>query len=492
MDLNQYAQEAEALLTELVAELYRHSAGLKEELEISAIYEAHQDLFAPDAVRALLARRDSPEARHLAEFAASGFIEHALRETTEQIATDEARATVAWGDGSVPWRQASVLIANEPDLARRHALEERTVAVTARLDPQRASRLQRMHELAVDLGFAGYAEMCDELGALHLDWLAPAMRELLDCTAAPHEAALFARLDAARIPHGAATTGDWNFLRRALEFDPLFPKDDLLPALDRTLRGLGIDLTQQENLHLDIEERPLKSPRAFCAPVRIPEEVWLVIRPHGGHDDYGAILHEAGHAEHFTHVDPALPFADRYLGDNSVTEAFAFLFGNLQHNRAWLREVMGAANEVMGAANVDRYLRLTHFSEVFMLRRYAAKLHYELELHRAPEPQALAPRYAELLSDALNVRVWPENALFDVDDGMYVACYLRAWIFEVQLRRALTDRFGDRWFVTPSAGDFLTDLWRLGQKHSADELAQKLGYDGLDAGPLIEELTEGV
>jgi hypothetical protein len=485
MHLSQYAGEAEALLTELVAELYRHSAGLKEELEISAIYEAHQDLFAPDMVRALLARRDASEDRHLAEFAASGFIEHELREITEQIATEEARATVRWDDDDVPWRQASVLIANEPDLARRHALEKRTVAITARLDPQRASRLRRMHELAVALGFAGYAEMCDELGALHLDWLAPAMRELLDRTAALHEAALSARLDAARIPRRAATTGDWNFLRRALEFDPLFPKDDLLPALDRTLHGLGIDLTQQANLHLDIEERPLKSPRAFCAPVRIPEEVWLVIRPRGGHDDYGAILHEAGHAEHFTHVDPDLPFADRYLGDNSVTEAFAFLFGNLQRNRTWLREVMDATD-------VDRYLRLTHFSEVFMLRRYAAKLHYELELHAAPDPQALAPRYSDLLSDVLQVRVWPENALFDVDDGMYVACYLRAWIFEVQLRRALTDQFGDRWFVTSSAGDFLTDLWRLGQKHSADELARKLGYDGLDAGPLVEELVRGV
>ncbi len=62
MDLNQYADEAEALLTELIAELYRHSAGLKEELEISAIYEQHRDLFAPEAVRALLARRTSPEA----------------------------------------------------------------------------------------------------------------------------------------------------------------------------------------------------------------------------------------------------------------------------------------------------------------------------------------------------------------------------------------------------------------------------------------------
>ncbi|HWQ28343.1 MAG TPA: hypothetical protein VNN12_04915, partial [Dehalococcoidia bacterium] len=58
------------------------------------------------------------------------------------------------------------------------------------------------------------------------------------------------------------------------------------------------------NIHRDTEPRPRKSPRAFCSAIRVPDEVILVINPHGGHDDYRALFHEAGHAEHFGLTDP--------------------------------------------------------------------------------------------------------------------------------------------------------------------------------------------
>ena len=148
---------------------------------------------------------------------------------------------------------------------------------------------------------------------------------------------------------------------------------------------------------MDVEDRPRKSPRAFCAPVRVPQDVWLVIRPHGGHDDYSSILHEAGHAEHFTHTRADLPVAFRHLGDNSITEAYAFLFGALLRSPAWLRDVMQVAE-------ADEYLALTTFAETYMLRRYAAKLRFELELHRTDELEALSDRYGEFLTEAVQVQ----------------------------------------------------------------------------------------
>jgi len=36
----------------------------------------------------------------------------------------------------------------------------------------------------------------------------------------------------------------------------------MLPALEHTLTDLGIDLRSQENVHLDLDARPSKSPRA--------------------------------------------------------------------------------------------------------------------------------------------------------------------------------------------------------------------------------------
>jgi hypothetical protein len=80
----------------------------------------------------------------------------------------------------------------------------------------------------------------------------------------------------------------------------------------------------------------------------------------------------------------------------------------------------------------------------------------------------------------------------DVDDGFYVSSYLRAWIFEAQLRSLLKEKYGGRWFSDPEAGKFLRELWSHGQKYDVEELAQMVGYHGLDINPLIKEIEENL
>jgi hypothetical protein len=146
---------------------------------------------------------------------------------------------------------------------------------------------------------------------------------------------------------------------------------------------------------LGIERRPRKSPRAFCAPVRVPGEIYLVLAPVGGRDDYGVLFHESGHTEHYAHVDPSLPFEFRYLGDNGITEAYAFLLQHLVENPHWLQRRLRIEDpsEIVSHARAKRLI---------YLRRYAAKLVYESELHGAQRPlHELRHRYAQLLGDAL-------------------------------------------------------------------------------------------
>ena len=104
-----------------------------------------------------------------------------------------------------------------------------------------------------------------------------------------------------------ASISDFTRLWRAPEFDAGFTTERAVPALRATLAGLGIDLDAQRNVELDIESRPGKRPRAFCAPIRVPGRVVLVILPQGGQDDYQALFHEAGHTEHFASADPGAP-----------------------------------------------------------------------------------------------------------------------------------------------------------------------------------------
>jgi len=244
-----------------------------------------------------------------------------------------------------------------------------------------------------------------------------------------------------------------------------------------------MDVEEQGGVTLDVEQRAKKSPRAFCAPVRIPGEVYLVIAPVGGWDDYSALFHEGGHTEHFANVDPALPFEFRYLGDNSITEAYAFLVQHLVEDPEWLSRRLGIA-DASALVSHARAQRLVY------LRRYGAKLAYELELHSGDGARsALADRYAQLLGDALRIQ-WPrEMFLADVDPGFYCACYLRAWALETHLRSYLEEQFGPAWFESGEAGAVLRGLWQEGQRASPEELLGQLTGQNLDFRVLLEELS---
>ena len=168
--------------------------------------------------------------------------------------------------------------------------------------------------------------MCAELRGIDLDALARQTRWFLDATRGSYAPLLGPELASTR---AAATRrlrrSDLPRLFRAPALDAAFPEPRLVAAFESTLAGLGIDLGSQHNVHLDTEPRPTKSPRAFCSTPRVPDEIYLVVSPVGGRDDYAALFHEGGHAEHYANVDPALAFEFRHLGDNSVTESFAFL-----------------------------------------------------------------------------------------------------------------------------------------------------------------------
>src|SRR5439155_7766574 len=175
--------------------------------------------------------------------------------------------------------------------------------------------------------------------------------------------------------------------------DGLFPGERMVPALRQTLAGLGIDLDAQRNVTLDTETRPTKSPRAFCSTPRVPQEVYLVLPPIGGREDYAALFHEGGHAEHYGCTDAELAFEFRHLGDNSVTESFAFLLEGLTASPEWLEGILG----MDGAEAAIEHARA---ARLVMLRRYSAKIAYEVELHAPGADLAAMPqRYSELLGN---------------------------------------------------------------------------------------------
>ncbi len=492
LDLDSYAAQAEAFIGEIDREYYQHFAGHKTEFEIEAIYDRHESLFRREVVEELRELRDAaPEGdqrrrmRYLLELAAGGLIGRETKEQEAELAKREAQLEIEVDGRREAYRQAPIVQANEPDPDRRQAIESaRLELLDAELNPLHRIAIERTHEVARELGWGSYREMGADLKCVDLAALERQTAAFSEATAGTYRETLEPQLQR-QLGFGfdRARRADLPYFFRATEWDALFPAEKLMGAFERTLAGLGIDLGAQPNVHLDTEQRPQKSPRAFCAPVSVPGEVYLVIPRTGGRDDFSALFHEGGHTEHYANVAPDLPFEFRYLGDNSVTECFAFLIEHLVEDPTWLREVLGA--EDAGA-----YVEYARASKLVFLRRYTAKLAYELQLHAGERPLEEMPElYARLLGDAVEIS-WPRQTyLSDVDEGFYAANYLRAWALESNLRAHLRERFGERWFAERAAGDFLRGIWREGQRMDGDDLAAAVTGEPLDFGVMVADVA---
>jgi hypothetical protein len=486
LDLERYRRRAEDFIGALDLEYYEHFSGRKAQCDTAAVYDRFPELFTREAIDELeeiyAVAVDDEKLRlaYLLAFAVDGFMGEQTKHLGDEVANTEGETTIVVDGETIGLRQASVVQGNEPDRARRGRIQAARLAATAsRLNPLLDTLWRRCHDLALELGYPDYKELYATVRGLDYDHLRAELETFLADTAGLYERVMD-RLVRERLDMRLAdlSFADLPHLWRARGFDGVFRADALLPTLSATLGGLGIDLAAQPNVHLDTEVRKLKSPRAFCAPVRVPGEIYLVVLPHGGQDDYAMLLHEAGHTEHYAHVRPDLAFEYRHLGDNAVTEAFAFLLDHLLVSREWLSTVLGYAES-------GDFLRFSAVNDLYFMRRYAAKLAYETTLHaQTGSLDGMAAEYSRRLSDATLVTVPEENYLADLDEGFYCASYLRAWMLEGAFRVMLQQRFGREWFARGDAGDWLRSLWAEGQHLTAERLLLRHGGGRLNADPL--------
>ena len=488
-DIEPIRVELEKFVQEIEKENYDNSAGLKDDLNTSAIYSKYSNIFSDETlVEEVKNRRvyhrgpDRMRMNYLYSMLASCYIGRELSGITDQVSTMETQTEVEIEGKKVPFRYSAVALANEPDHGKREIIDAAREPIFNEVNPIRLEALNKSHELAEKLGYENYIQMCEDMNGIDLYALRKQMQNVLERTDRLYTRYFkLACSNILKLNPADVRKHDIGFLLRAKDFDRLFAQDKMLTVMNSTLDGMGLSLSENPNINLDIEAREKKSPRAFCSPINVPRNVMLCIMPKGGLDDYRAFFHEMGHSQHFGNVDTGMPFEFKYLGDNSVTEAFAFLFENMVSNKNWLMQTMAIGDE--DATNVVQFLS---FETLYMVRRYAAKLIYELELHKGiDEPQK---RYSAILESALKFKHPELHYLYDVDPGFYAASYLRAWMFEVQLRDVICDKFGDLWWNEKESGRFLKGMWSTGQKFMADQHAKGLGYYGIDEYPLVKEL----
>ena len=491
MEIGALRERLEAFCRESTEEDYRNRAGLQAESRLAAVYERHVALADRELLLEARARRaDAAGAEDragwacVAEFLTTHHLEHAVRGALDRLHTLEAGATLDLPEEPIPLRSADPRLRNEGDRGRRDAIERARSRALQTLLPHHAALWDRMHDLAQELGHPSYAGLCAQASGVPLADLAPETETLLRETADAYEEHLrwYARRHLA-VPFRELKRHDLLRLFRAPQWDAAFPAGRMVAACRAGVEKMGVDTAAEGHIQLDLEARPKKAPRAFVAALEIPDRVILVTRPSGGPDDYRSYLHELGHALHYGYTDRRLPSEFRYLGDNAVTETWAFLMDGLLGERGWLRRFLEMDHP-------EDFLRLNAFHKLFLLRRYAAKLQYELAIHGEAAPRDRADLYANLLGGATRAEFPREMHLSDVDLHFYAARYWRAWRFEAQLREFLVERFDEEWYRNDRTGPFLIDLWRQGQRHRAEELAAQLGLPDAGLAPLLRSLIQ--
>jgi hypothetical protein len=496
LSLESLRRDGEAFMEEISREYYLALAGHKPAPVLTPIFRKFAHLSSSDAVR--LARQalesaangdERNRARALLEWIVDKSVRDELASLEEKVLEWEGNSMVKVATGeAIQYERASIEMANESDRRRRLAIAAaRDTLMQNELAPMRQEMLQREQELVIGLGISeGYNATWEELSGIDLGALRRQCQEFLRKTQAmwddvfPHFVKRNLNIDPEE-----ATRADALRLFRGQEFDACFPAAEMEARIQQQVREMGIDPLAGGHIILDTEERAGKRGRAFCSPVRVPAEVYLVLRPHGGQTDWHQFLHELGHALHFGYTSARLPYEYKILGDYSVTESYAMLFDGLLEHKAWL-----ARYTDMVQARTEEFLRGAGFQELHYVRRYCGKLLYETQLYGGEVPWSAMPDlYTHELRTATNFIYSPAEAFIDVDHSYYSSRYLRAWQLQSLLNETLTEKFDVDWWRNPRSGPWMVnELFSRGQSELADELAARVCGAALSFNPLVAHL----
>ena len=486
--LTEYRERLRAYHTALHRETYLFASGQKERLEAKFLAADFTDLFSATARHELQQEYEAtPLYRETERASLPLLIAQATHETltarvrdlTEEIHAYDAHATVMWEGERIGFQPATQLLKQESHASRRHDLAARCAEVSKGAQDLQAERLAKLHDMSQTLGAENYLALYQKLRGLEYEKLAAQAQKFLAQTESKYVAALAPLLmREANVTLDEATRDDLGYFQQLKRFDPFFPAWQLQRVYRETFAGLGILTYQQANLFVD--ERLSKAARAQHFPVRVPDEIKVVCAPADGVNQFVSFLHETGAAQRYAWMSRHLFPEFQVCGDAALQQGFALLFSQLPHDTRWLAELLHVyeGQELRHILAVQKLLRI---------RRAAAQLVYEVELHAGQLHSSAGARYSELLTDAVRVRYDETEHLRAVEDGLAVADTLRAWAFVAQLREYLKTKFGSQWWTSRKAGDFLIDLWNTGGRYTAEEMAKMADLGELSFDWLAEE-----
>lgn len=491
--ISEYRQHFGQFQTAINREDYLFRAGHKNKRELAYLYGEYSDLFRLSTVEELRARlNEVSESREtertsigrLIAFALEQNLSARVMEISAEIESYKTDSKIDWEEKRISFSQAEMLLTNEVDRKRRHDLFARLAGAVSVSQDLQAEYFEKLHQGARELGYENLLAMSGELRGFEFARLTNEAAQILAKTESCYVSALAPMIVRdAGVSFDEAVEADLPLLRNYSRFDAFFVREQMKRIYRELFSNLGFRTEQQSNLEIDSSARPGKQPQAFCSPVRIPDEIKLVVNLNGGQVNYREFLRASGQSQLYAWTSRNLFPEFRIGGDSGVVEAWGMLFENLLLDESWLIGTLGFVEnaEFRHALSVLRLMSIRH---------QAARLIYETEFHAEKLTGKAAPRYAELMTDAVRVGFDESGHWRGLSGDLRPAAILRAAAFEAQMRDYLKTQFGSRWWTSRKAGETLIDLWNTGQRYSVEELAAMIGLGKLDFDYLTRELIE--
>ena len=415
-----------------------------------------------------------------------GLIDHYLQRKLMPHETEMhawSRGAAAHVDGEkiyfrevIPWCQKS------STLAKRQKLQQETGPLCKLLKPFAVNYWNVVLETLTDeLGFDGYIDYCGRKKGIDYHGLYGLAHRLLQASDRFYFDAMRAwSRDRFGLPLDALSRFDAIYLLSLSQWDHLCPA--VPPATTRAFfrDRWGLDIFRRAGLHLDLSPAPGKSAQAISMMVRIPQEVYLLMRPEGGWIDLETLWHELGHGLSATGTDPHLPPVQRELATAfGLSEVYAFLLQRMALSPLVLESVLGLPKPTVSMLTTYKRLK-----DLAVFRRYAAKFISEYDMFTGGDLGDGRP-YAATMARATGFFHQPESHLFDLVPEFYCADYLLGWLGEAMLSDHLVDRFGESGYAGADAGRWLQSLWRQGNARDIFGFFRQNGIGDLSERPLL-------
>ncbi len=456
-------------------------------------YKDYSYLFKPKKIQLLRDRSTTtsdPEEARAMDLLANALSQAAVisyaASDIDQMYDFMMTAKVSFDGEEIDFGDVRKVIAREEDRDRRRQIY---IAFNTHLEPLAVFKtgvVSKMDEHLPEWGFGTYLRMLLQVRELDLETLEAQAVQFLDATDEVYTAEL-ARLlqEHSNVDLRMARGYDIPYILRGQWLDGDLEAERWDSVAKDTFEGMGLK-AEAAKLESTDERFCGESimPRIFA--LRVPDEIKMCYAPIGGTCDMGAYLYLRGKAEYIASIKQQKYWELGRLGNQGMLEAAGLVFQGLTADPAWLTEEAGLDPE--RAQSIARHRA---FVALYEGRRNCVSSLFQVGAYSGTEdPEGL---YSDLLKKYMKWDPILDKSRVPLEmNDLESAWVVQGFFLAAQLRGTLEDKFGDAWYRSREAGDYLKTLWAPGYEITASGAAGQLGYEGIDPAYLVADLSEAL